>query len=228
MMQAITKKPVDLSVLESMVKELELSETQRADLLASLRKFNLSDDNDPVLKITLATGIMARYMSDMPDEMAKRFESISQSVQRYVKEIDAMPGRLEFYYREFIERLQRRMDGGLKSLSDMHGKSLDVHQDTLDRQQASRLMLEDMAKEVKRALDHAQRLNDYNSWESSFRVWIGVGAVAALIFSIVACCFSVSNAKRIERIAKQSECNLSRIYDLHREKFPAYYANDDK
>ena len=227
MMQAITKKPVDLSVLESMIKELELSETQRADLLASLRKFNLSDDNDPVLKITLATGIMARYMAQVPADMTKRATLICEAWEHFFDELRRNTNKVDESCDSFINAFKAQIDDGLNRLY-MGQREIRAAHDSLSKKHSElQVLQEKVVQEVRSAGAYAERLNYLNSIESGFKLLVGLGAFAALILAIVSLGYSVSMSHKLVRIAKQSECNLVRIYDLHRDKFPAQHANDD-
>lgn len=68
-----------MSALESIVKTLEISESQRADLIAVLRKLKLFDDNDPIVKMTLAIGLMTKLTSEIPERLkAERLASLQE------------------------------------------------------------------------------------------------------------------------------------------------------
>lgn len=226
-MQAITKKPVDLSVLESMVKELELNETQRADLLSSLRKFNLSDDNDPVLKITLATGIMARYMAQVPVDMTKRAKLVCEAWESYFREMRRNTEKIDENCESFINTFKTQVDDGLNRLYMGQREIRSAHDSLSKKHSELQELQEKVVQEVRSAGAYAERLNYLNSIESGFRFLVGLGAFAALILAIVSLGYSVSMSHKLVRIAKQSECNAVRIYDLHRDKFPSQHANDD-
>ena len=77
-----------LDIVESMVKGLRLSEAQRAELLASLRKFRMVDDDDPLLKITFATGIMAQFMAEIPDKMQARYWQVDASLADRIADLE--------------------------------------------------------------------------------------------------------------------------------------------
>ena len=61
------------------MKELEISESQRADLIATLRRLKLLDDNDPIVKMTLAIGLMTKLTSEIPEKLkAERLASLQE------------------------------------------------------------------------------------------------------------------------------------------------------
>ena len=68
-----------MTALESIVQTLEISESQRADLIAVLRKLKLFDDNDPIVKMTLAIGLMTKLTSEIPEKLkAERLASLQE------------------------------------------------------------------------------------------------------------------------------------------------------
>ena len=222
-MSVFAKKSNDLSVLESIVKELELSESQRAELLTSLRKFNLSDDNDPVLKITLATGLMARYMSQLPDEMTKRFKLMCEALHSHFNRMEANSEKLDTHHVDFICGLRRQMDEGLKSLKETHNVISSIYLRMIDAQKTTHSLQEDVAREVKDALDHAKRLNDYNRDEESFRAWVGFGTAAAMLCAIAALIFSIIAWQDFKAERRHAEMTFTLAYELHKDKFPEKY-----
>jgi len=124
------------TALEIIVKTLDISESQRGDLLESLRKLKLLDDNDPLVKMTLTIGLMTKLISEIPARLLEeRQASILEFKKSASKCVDGLAETAEFLKKlegmwmnsvEFWETKQRgaKQEFGnfMRELADYHIK----------------------------------------------------------------------------------------------------------
>lgn len=68
------------NALEILTKGFLLSEPEKLKLLEDLRHLGITDDNDPIVKLTLVQGLYAKYTQDMIRELSYERSQIENSV----------------------------------------------------------------------------------------------------------------------------------------------------
>ena len=107
-----------VNALESIVQTLEISDKQRADLITALRKLKLLDDNDPVIKMTLAIGLMTKLTSEIPEKLRterlasiQEYRTITNSCNTSIAEISEFLKILEDRWNSSVERWEVKRSG---------------------------------------------------------------------------------------------------------------------
>jgi len=133
------------------VKELEISESQRADLIATLRRLKLLDDNDPIVKMTLAIGLMTKLTSEIPEKLkAERLASLQEyralttANNEKLSSIAEFLKTLEANWQDSYELWEAKKEGVKKEFT-IFSKAFSEHQNKLKE-------LIDKAESIRREL----------------------------------------------------------------------------
>ncbi|MBN2642501.1 MAG: hypothetical protein JXR78_12675 [Victivallales bacterium] len=105
------------NALEVIINELKLSDADKAKLLSDLRYMNITDDNDPLVKITLMSGIYAKYTGSMIDQMVVERKNIEKSFKFLEEQGDFCKSLLQeirsniaIWHQHSIEERQKVID----------------------------------------------------------------------------------------------------------------------
>lgn len=128
-----------VNALESIVQTLEISDKQRADLIDSLRKMKLLDDNDPVVRMTLAIGLMTKLTSEIPEKLKteritsiQEYRTVTDSCNSGLSNISDFLKKLEKSWNDSVELYEVKRKGVKKEFEDFSNK-LEKYKESLDK-----------------------------------------------------------------------------------------------
>ncbi|MCF7791589.1 MAG: hypothetical protein K9L78_04865 [Victivallales bacterium] len=76
--------------LEHIIDSLKLTDEQKAELYENIRNFDLEDDNDPLLRISLFLSILAKFTEEIPDKVAYERQLIELSLKEFKDSCDKL------------------------------------------------------------------------------------------------------------------------------------------
>ena len=68
----VKSKNVSRNALQIIIQELSLSDAEKFKLLEDLRNMGITDDNDPIVKITMVEGLLAKYNGETAEKNCTR------------------------------------------------------------------------------------------------------------------------------------------------------------
>jgi len=131
------------NALELIIQELKLSDADKVKLLSDLRYMHVTDDNDPLVKITLMSGIYAKYTGSMIDQMVTERKNVEKSFKFLEEQGDSCRSLLQeirsnvaIWHQHTVQERQRVIDQLEKEKARLDMKIAD-NQETLNDQRAA-------------------------------------------------------------------------------------------
>jgi len=78
-------KNVSRNALQVIIQNLLISDADKFKLLEDLRNMGITDDNDPIVKITMVEGLLAKYNGETAEKIVRERENIQETVEEIVK-----------------------------------------------------------------------------------------------------------------------------------------------
>jgi hypothetical protein len=81
--------------LEHILDTLKLSEEQKSELYSNIRGFDLEDDNDPLLRITLVLSLLAKFTEEIPEKLAYERQMLETIIKEQKEYITKLSGQID-------------------------------------------------------------------------------------------------------------------------------------
>ncbi len=73
-------KSVSRNALQIIIQELLISDADKFKLLENLRSMGITDDNDPIVKLTMVEGLLAKYNGETAEKIVHERENIEKTI----------------------------------------------------------------------------------------------------------------------------------------------------
>ena len=168
------------NALELIINELKLSDADKVKLLSDLRYMNITDDNDPLVKITLMSGIYAKYTGSMIDQMVVERKNIEKS----------------------FKFLEEQGDSCKSLLQEIRSNTAVWHQHTIQERQKVIDQLEKEKAKLDIEISRNQSLLSEQSATLGF-YWLRVGAIFVFAVTVVAIAIFVAKSYSFDTLREK-------------------------
>ncbi len=187
------------SVLETMVKSIGMSKGDELALLKALRDCRMDDDNDPLLQMTLSTGIMARYMETIPKGIDRSAANLRSLANGCIEDIGTALGESRRKLDELTSEIRIAMDGRIKILQETHESLIELHEEILKAQKELVARQKAVEDRIWLISEHAEDLNRSVGDEIEFRRWVKARSWLAVLLMLAALAFSAISFSRTRK-----------------------------